>query len=139
MAVLAVRLYGDPVLRQKAAPVAAVTEEVLHLVDEMIETMHEEVGVGLAAVQVGVPLRILVLDEGKGLTRAYLNPTIVDQGGEEIGEEGCLSIPGIYADVVRAAWVVVVAGVLVGVVPRLSSAAGAASRSLSRAWSRGSG
>jgi len=107
MAVLAVRLYGDPVLRQKAAPVAAVTEEVLHLVDEMIETMHEEVGVGLAAVQVGVPLRILVLDEGKGLTRAYLNPTIVDQGGEEIGEEGCLSIPGIYADVVRAAWVVV--------------------------------
>jgi peptide deformylase len=107
MAVLSVRLYGDPVLRQKAAPVAAVTPEIEQVLDQMVETMHQEVGVGLAAVQVGIPLRLLVLDEGKGQARAYVNPTIVDRGGEEIGEEGCLSLPGIFADVTRAAWVVV--------------------------------
>jgi peptide deformylase len=104
---LTVRLYGDPILRQKAAPVTAVTPEIDRLIDRMVETMHHEIGVGLAAVQVGIPLRLLVMDEGKGQTRAYVNPTIVDRGGEEVGEEGCLSLPGVFADVSRSAWVVV--------------------------------
>ena len=73
----------------------------------MVETMHASVGVGLAATQVGIELRMLVLDEGRGVVRAYLNPTLVEQGGEEVGEEGCLSLPGVFADVARAEWAVV--------------------------------
>ena len=107
MAVLPVRLYGDPVLRQRAEPVAAATPAVERLIEDMIETMYSSVGVGLAATQVGVGLRMLVLDEGRGVARAYVNPVIVEEGGEDIGEEGCLSLPGIYADVARAEWVVV--------------------------------
>ena len=107
MALLTVRLYGDPALRQPAKPVEAVTPEIAQMLDDMMETMYQEVGVGLAATQVGIGLRMLVLDEGTGVGRTYVNPRIVDQGGEEVDEEGCLSLPGIYADVARAAWVVV--------------------------------
>jgi peptide deformylase len=107
MAVLAVRLYGDPVLRQRAAPVSEVTPEIASWLDDMVETMHTEVGIGLAATQVGIGLRMLVVDEGRGAGRAYLNPVVVEQGGEQVGEEGCLSLPGIFADVRRAEWVVV--------------------------------
>jgi len=104
---LTVRLYGDPTLRQPGKRVEVVTSEIGQQLDDMVETMYQEVGVGLAATQVGIGLRMLVLDEGKGVAGAYLNPAIVDQGGEEVAEEGCLSLPGIYADVARAAWVVV--------------------------------
>jgi peptide deformylase len=107
MAVLEVRLYGDPVLRRKAAPVREVTPEIEGWLDDMVETMHTEVGIGLAATQVGIELRMLVVDEGRGAGRAYLNPAIVEEGGEQIGEEGCLSLPGIFADVRRAEWIVV--------------------------------
>ena len=108
MAVLEVRLYGDPVLRRQAAPVREVTPEVESWLSDMVETMHTEVGIGLAATQVGIELRMLVIDEGRGMGgRAYLNPVIVEQGGEQVGEEGCLSLPGIFADVRRAEWVVV--------------------------------
>ncbi len=107
MAILPVRLYGDPVLRRRAAPVAVVTPEIERLLDDMVETMYSSVGVGLAATQIGLEYRLLVLDEGRGGARAYVNPTIVEQGGEDVGEEGCLSLPGIYADVARAEWVVV--------------------------------
>ena len=107
MAVLSVRLYGDPALRQRAEPVTARAPAVERLIEDMIETMYSSVGVGLAATQVGVGLRMLVLDEGRGVARAYVNPVIVEEGGEDIGEEGCLSLPGIYADVARAEWVVV--------------------------------
>jgi peptide deformylase len=107
MAVLQVRLYGDPVLRRRAAPVGAVAPDVLRALDDMVETMHTEVGIGLAAPQVGIDLRMLVVDEGRGQVRGYLNPAIVEQGGEQVGEEGCLSLPGIFADVRRAEWVVV--------------------------------
>jgi peptide deformylase len=108
MAVLTVRLYGDPVLRQKAAPVSAVTPEIERVLEDMVETMGAEGGIGLAATQVGIGLRMLVVDEGRGASRpCYLNPVIVEQGGEQEGEEGCLSLPGIYADVRRAEWVVV--------------------------------
>src|SRR5262245_28898124 len=107
MAILEVRLYGDPVLRRRAAPVTAVTPEIEGWLTDMIDTMHTEVGIGLAASQVGIELRMLVVDEGRGQGRAYLNPVIVEQGGEQLGEEGCLSLPGIFADVLRAEWVVV--------------------------------
>jgi peptide deformylase len=107
MAVLEVRLYGDPVLRQRAAPVREVTPQIASWLDDMVETMHTEVGIGLAAAQVGIDLRMLVVDEGRGTGRAYLNPVIIEQGGEQVGEEGCLSLPGVFADVSRAEWVVV--------------------------------
>lgn len=107
MAVLEVRLYGDPVLRRRAAPVREVTPEIAGWLDDMVETMHTEVGIGLAASQVGIELRMLVVDEGRGTGRPYLNPVIVERGGEQVGEEGCLSLPGVFADVRRAEWVVV--------------------------------
>jgi peptide deformylase len=106
MAILEVRLYGDPVLRRRAAPVREVTPEIEGWLSDMVDTMHTEVGIGLAAIQVGIELRMLVVDESRG-TRAYLNPVILEQGGEQVGEEGCLSLPGIFADVRRAEWVVV--------------------------------
>jgi peptide deformylase len=107
MAILPVRLYGDPALRRRAEPVAAVTADIAALLDDMVETMYEQIGIGLAAPQVGIPLRVLVIDEGRGVARAYLNPVIVDQGGTVIAEEGCLSLPGIFGDVSRSEWVVV--------------------------------
>ncbi len=84
-----------------------VTPDLDALLDDMVETMYDEVGIGLAAPQVGVGLRVLVVDEGKGVARAYLNPVIVEEGGRVVAEEGCLSLPGIFADVARAEWVVV--------------------------------
>jgi len=107
MAILSVRLYGDPALRRRAQPVGDVTPRIEALLDDMIETMYEQVGIGLAAPQVGIGLRMLVLDEGKGVARPYLDPVIVEQGGTVVGEEGCLSLPGVFADVTRSEWVVV--------------------------------
>jgi len=107
MAVLDVRLYGDPVLRRRASSVREMTAEIAGWLDDMVETMHTEVGIGLAATQVGIELRMLVVDEGRGTGHAYLNPVIIERGGEQVGEEGCLSLPGIFADVRRAEWIVV--------------------------------
>jgi len=109
MAVLSVRQYGDPVLRSKARPVAAVTPEIRAIIGDLIETMWNEVGVGLAAPQVGVSLRILVMDDGKGGARALINPEITERKGSVVEEEGCLSLPGIFADVERSKWVRVTA------------------------------
>jgi peptide deformylase len=106
MAVLKVRKYGDPALRRSATPVGEVTPEVRKIIADMTETMYDEVGIGLAAPQVGISLRLIVIsdEEGRGV-QALLNPAIVDRGGEVTGEEGCLSIPGVFAPVTRAAWV----------------------------------
>jgi peptide deformylase len=106
MAVLKVRRYGDPVLRMKAKPVGAITPAIRAMVDDMIETMYEEVGIGLAASQVGILLRLMVVgDEGGGAARGLVNPVIAESGGLVTAEEGCLSIPGVFAPVTRAAWV----------------------------------
>ncbi len=102
MAVLTVRRYGDPILRRKGAPVSEITPESKTLIADMVETMYHEVGIGLAAPQVGVSLRIIIVDEGEGGARALLNPVITAQGGRVVAEEGCLSIPGIFAPVERA-------------------------------------
>jgi peptide deformylase len=106
MAVLRVRKYGDPVLRRRAAPVREITPEIRRIVDDMIETMYDEVGIGLAAPQVGISLRLMVVGHDKsGAARAIVNPVIAEQGGEVTSEEGCLSLPGIFAPVTRAEWV----------------------------------
>lgn len=103
MAVLRVRKYGDPALRRRASEVGEITPEIRKLVDDMVETMYDEVGIGLAAPQVGVSLRLIVIaDDASRQVRALVNPVIVDRDGERTAEEGCLSIPGIFAPVSRA-------------------------------------
>jgi len=106
MAVLSVRKYGDPVLRRRAKPVEAVTPQIRNVIADMVDTMYDEVGLGLAAPQIGVSLRLMVVagDEGRE-ARALINPVITEQGGDVTAEEGCLSIPGIFAPVKRAEWV----------------------------------
>ncbi len=106
MAILPVRKYGDPALRRRAEPVREVTPEIRAAIRDMIDTMYHEAGIGLAASQVGVCLRLMVVDEegGRG-PRALINPEIVDRAGHVTAEEGCLSLPGIFADVARAEWV----------------------------------
>jgi peptide deformylase len=103
MAILPVRKYGDPVLRRRAAPVREVTPEILTAIADMTETMYAEVGIGLAAPQVGLSIRLMVVDqEGGHGARALINPEIVAHEGRVVAEEGCLSIPGIFAPVARA-------------------------------------
>jgi len=105
MAVLSVRRYGDPILRQRARPVGEITPELEQTIADMVETMYHQVGIGLAGPQVGIPLRLIVVDDGKRGTRALLDPAIVDRKGNVTAEEGCLSLPGIFADVERSEWV----------------------------------
>jgi peptide deformylase len=106
MAIRPVRLYGDPVLRRKALPVAEVDDTVRELIADMRETMHAYNGVGLAANQIGVLQRVLVVDvpvdETTRARYALVNPELDRREGSETGEEGCLSIPGLYEEVRRA-------------------------------------
>lgn len=106
MSVRPIRIYGDPVLRQKAAEVTAFDETLQRLVADMRETMASYHGVGLAANQVGVLQRVLVvdvpLDDGRHAQYTLVNPRVTAHSGSETAEEGCLSIPGIYQDVTRA-------------------------------------
>ena len=101
MAVLTVRLYGDPVLRQVATPVREITAEIKRIIADMTETMWHQVGIGLAAPQVGLPHRILVMDDGNGGAQALINPVIEDRSGTIREEEGCLSLPGVFGVVER--------------------------------------
>ena len=96
--------YPDPRLRKVAAPVAAVTAAVQKLVRDMAETMYSAPGVGLAATQVDVHKRIIVIDisEARNDLRVFINPEILSAQGELECEEGCLSVPGYYDKVVRA-------------------------------------
>ena len=102
MALLTVRLYGDPVLRQVAAPVREITPEITRIIADMTETMWHQVGIGLAAPQVGLAHRILVMDDGKGSAQTLINPVIESRSGTIREEEGCLSLPGVFADVERS-------------------------------------
>lgn len=99
--------YGQPPLHHPAAAVTAFDEKLQRLIDDMIETMYAAPGIGLAATQVGVPLRIFVVDLSLGRTPTDLvimvNPEIVDRDGMQLEEEGCLSVPGFNATVVRPA------------------------------------
>ena len=105
MSVLSVRRYGDPILRQKADAVAEVTPEIQRVIADMVETMYHHVGIGLAAPQVGIPIRLILVDDGSRGPRALINPTLVERRGSIRGEEGCLSIPGIFGEVERSEWV----------------------------------
>jgi peptide deformylase len=106
MAVLKVRKYGDPVLRKRAKPVETVTPQIRAFISDMVDTMYDEVGIGLAAPQVGISLRLMVVGhDDNRQPRALINPVITEQGGSITAEEGCLSIPGIFAPVTRAEWV----------------------------------
>jgi len=104
MAVLGILTYPDPRLHQPSAPVASVDEEVRRLVDDMAETMYQAPGIGLAAPQVNQHRRIIVIDisESRAELRVFINPQIVERDGDAEFEEGCLSVPGIYAPVTRA-------------------------------------
>jgi peptide deformylase len=102
MSVLKIRTNPDPVLRKKARKIAAVDNSVRKLIDDMIETMHEACGVGLAANQVGVPLRIVVIQVPEEEVLVMVNPVIVEAKGERMAIEGCLSVPGYQAEVARA-------------------------------------
>jgi peptide deformylase len=103
--------YGDGVLARPAAPVEAVTPEIQTLVDDMIETMYAAPGIGLAAPQVGVPLRVAVIDitggRRGGQVFTLINPVFVEREGMQLEEEGCLSVPGFNATVARPARAVV--------------------------------
>ena len=102
---------GDSILSETARPVDAITTEVEQLIDDMIETMYAAPGIGLAAPQVGVPLRICVLDLSVGRDPAALhvliNPEFVERDGMQLEEEGCLSVPGFTSTVARPKRVVV--------------------------------
>lgn len=97
---LTIRLYGDPVLRKKAAPVSRVGASERMLIKAMMAAMYENKGVGLAAPQVGISQQIFVADDGEG-PLAIINPKIVKKAGSIKIEEGCLSIPGIQVKVSR--------------------------------------
>ena len=109
MALLPILEYPDPRLRKVAAPVHSFTPEVVKLVRDMAETMYAAPGVGLAATQVDVHKRIIVIDisDTKDQLRVFVNPELVAADGEAECEEGCLSVPGYYDKVVRAATVTV--------------------------------
>lgn len=107
MALLPIRLYGDPVLRAKARPVEAVDEDLRRLADDMIDTVRDAEGVGLAANQVGDLRRIVVIDfqpvDGEDRTEVLVNPEIVHRDGTMMMDEGCLSIPEVQEDIERSA------------------------------------
>lgn len=100
MALREIRLDGDPILRNKSREVTEITDRIKVLLDDMVETMYEAEGVGLAAPQVGILRRVIVIDIGEGPMK-IINPVIFEEDGEVVGLEGCLSIPGISGDVAR--------------------------------------
>lgn len=106
MALREIRIQGDPVLTKVCREVKEITPRIQILIDDMIETMYEANGVGLAAPQVGVLKRIAVVDVGEGLI-VMINPRIISSDGEQTGGEGCLSLPGKSGQVTRPNHVVV--------------------------------
>ncbi len=104
MAILKIIRFPDERLRTKAAPVSEVTDEIRSFLDDMLETMYAAPGIGLAATQVNIHQQVVVIDisEGKNQPYCFINPVITKHDGEEISEEGCLSVPEYYAEVKRA-------------------------------------
>jgi peptide deformylase len=109
MALLPILQYPDPRLHKVAKSVVSVTEQTRKLIKDMAETMYAAPGVGLAATQVDVHERIVVIDisEEHNDLKVLINPVLLTAEGEEVSEEGCLSVPGIYEDVTRAERVVI--------------------------------
>jgi len=102
MAVLQIRTLPDPVLRQKAKKVSKIDSAIQKLIDDMIETMRAASGVGLAAPQIGVSLRIAVIEIPGEEVITFVNPEIIKRQGERLLEEACLSVPGYQGEIVRS-------------------------------------
>ena len=104
MAILDILHYPDPRLHTVAKPVKEVNAAVRHLIDDMAETMYAAPGIGLAATQVNQHIQLLLVDtsETKDQLQVFINPKILERDGEQLYEEGCLSVPGIYESVKRA-------------------------------------
>lgn len=109
MAILPIRRAGDPVLREKARRVRNIDSSIHKLIDDMWETMYDAPGVGLAAPQIGVPLRVIVIDvhDPEHEPIALINPEIVKRSGERVLDEGCLSVPGFRGEITRSVKVLV--------------------------------
>lgn len=107
MALRNVREMGDEVLRKISKPVKEMTPRLANIIDDMFETMYETNGVGLAAPQVGILKRVVVIDVGEEEAEPYvfINPEILETSGEQTGPEGCLSVPGKHATVTRPNYV----------------------------------
>ncbi|WP_334107855.1 peptide deformylase [Methylobacillus sp.] len=109
MAILNILTYPDPRLHKIAAPVEEINEDIRQLVRDMAETMYDAPGIGLAATQVDVHKQVIVMDlsEDKSELRVFINPRILAKCGNQDYEEGCLSVPGVYETVTRAAEITV--------------------------------
>jgi peptide deformylase len=107
MALLPILHYPDPRLHKVATPVAVVDDRIRQLVTDMAQTMYAAPGIGLAATQVDVHERVLVVDisEARDQLQAFINPEIIESTGEAEVEEGCLSVPGVFENVRRAEWI----------------------------------
>ena len=104
MALINIRIQGDEVLNKRCREVTEMTPRIRTLIDDMIETMHDANGVGLAACQVGILKRLVVIDVGEGPI-VLINPEIIETDGEQVGDEGCLSLPGKAGLVTRPNYV----------------------------------
>lgn len=104
MALRTIRVEGDPVLTKVSRPVDKMTPRIQDLIEDMLDTMYEAQGVGLAAPQVGILKRIVVIDVGEGPI-VLINPQIIETAGEQTGDEGCLSVPGMAGRVTRPNYV----------------------------------
>jgi peptide deformylase len=104
MALRSILHYPDPRLRQVAQPVPAVDDDIRRLVDDMAETMYAAPGIGLAAIQVDAPWRVVVIDvsETRNQLQVFINPMILEADGKQVFEEGCLSVPGVFDEVERS-------------------------------------
>ena len=109
MAILDILKYPDPRLHTVATPVAEVNDQIRHIVADMAETMYASKGIGLAATQVNIHQQIVVMDlsEERNELRVFINAKITDKQGEQVYEEGCLSVPGVFDKVKRAAEITV--------------------------------
>jgi|SRR5437588_4104348 len=102
MTIIPIRTLGDPVLRTSAPDVQAFDDTLRRLAEDMFETMYDAPGVGLAAPQIGLSLRLFVYDDGEGAKGVVANPRLTLEEGEHVDEEGCLSVPGLYYETPRA-------------------------------------
>ena len=106
MAIRQIRFDGDDILRKKCKEVKEMTDRIRTLIDDMFDTMYEANGVGLAAPQVGILKRIVVIDVDYENPYVLINPVIIERDGEQTGDEGCLSLPGKVATVTRPNYVI---------------------------------
>ncbi len=99
-----VKKYGDPILRKKTRPIGVFDDEIRKLIDFLVQALYQNQGVGLAANQIGLDLAIAAVDAGNGL-KIMISPKIIKEEGEQINEEGCLSLPGIFFKIKRPKYV----------------------------------